>query len=40
MWVTRTAWDEGLDAELERTVREWVAREWPFHRPFWGDRPG
>jgi RimJ/RimL family protein N-acetyltransferase len=38
MWVTRQAWEEGLDAELERAVREWVEREWPFQRPFWGDR--
>jgi RimJ/RimL family protein N-acetyltransferase len=38
MWVTRRAWDEGLDAELERAVREWVEREWPFERPFWRDR--
>jgi RimJ/RimL family protein N-acetyltransferase len=38
MWVTRKAWEEGLDAELERTVREWVAREWPFQRPLWRDR--
>ena len=41
MWVTRQAWEEGLDAELERAVREWVERAWPFTRPFWRDRqPG
>ena len=38
MWVTRAAWDEGLDAELERAVREWVERDWPFERPFYRDR--
>ena len=38
MWVTQAAWNEGLDAELERTVREWVAREWPFPRPLFRDR--
>jgi RimJ/RimL family protein N-acetyltransferase len=38
MWVTRPAWEEGLDAELELAVREWVGRDWPFQRPFWGDR--
>jgi hypothetical protein len=38
MWVTRAAWEGGLDAELERTVREWVERDWPFERPFWRDR--
>ncbi|HEX7254343.1 MAG TPA: GNAT family N-acetyltransferase [Gaiellaceae bacterium] len=38
MWVTREAWNEGLDAEVERVVREWLALEWPFERPFWRDR--
>jgi RimJ/RimL family protein N-acetyltransferase len=38
LWVTRAAWEEGLDAELERTVREWIAREWPFQRPSWRER--
>jgi RimJ/RimL family protein N-acetyltransferase len=38
MWVTHQAWEEGLDGELERAVREWVAREWPFRRPYWRDR--
>lgn len=38
MWVTRRAWDEGVDAQLERRVREWVERDWPFERPFWRDR--
>lgn len=38
IWVTRQAWEEGLDSELERAVREWVALEWTFERPFWRDR--
>ena len=38
LWVTRPAWEEGLDAELERAVRDWVAREWPFERVDWHDR--
>jgi RimJ/RimL family protein N-acetyltransferase len=38
MWVTRQAWEEGLDAELERAVRDWVERDWPFQRPFWRER--
>jgi RimJ/RimL family protein N-acetyltransferase len=38
LWVTRRAWEEGLDAELEAAVREWVGAEWPFRRPFWRDR--
>jgi RimJ/RimL family protein N-acetyltransferase len=38
LWVTRGAWDEGLDAELEAAVRDWVDEEWPFRRPFWPGR--
>jgi RimJ/RimL family protein N-acetyltransferase len=38
MWVTAEAWGQGLDAELEQAVREWVEREWPFERAFWRDR--
>lgn len=38
MWVTRQAWEDRLDAELEAAVRAWVARDWPFERPFWRDR--
>jgi hypothetical protein len=38
MWVTRQAWEVGLDAELEGAVRDWVTRDWPFERPFWHDR--
>jgi len=38
LWVAQKAWEEGLDAELERVVRDWVGRDWPFERPFWRDR--
>jgi RimJ/RimL family protein N-acetyltransferase len=38
MWVTRSAWDEGLDPELERAVRAWTDREWPFARAFYRGR--
>jgi RimJ/RimL family protein N-acetyltransferase len=38
MWVTRAAWDEGLDPEVERAVREWVERDWPFERQLYRDR--
>jgi RimJ/RimL family protein N-acetyltransferase len=38
LWVTRRAWEEGLDAELEAAVRDWVDGKWPFRRPFWRDR--
>jgi Acetyltransferase (GNAT) domain len=38
LWVTSTAWKEGLDGELETAVREWVERDWPFERPNWRNR--
>jgi RimJ/RimL family protein N-acetyltransferase len=38
LWVTGKAWGEGLDGELEQTVRDWVERNWPFERVFWRDR--
>ncbi len=38
LWVTGKAWEQGLDAELEGAVREWVERDWPFERVFWRER--
>ena len=38
LWVRRDAWDEGLDPELERAVREWLAERWPFRSAVWPDR--
>lgn len=38
LWVRRDAWDAGLDPVLERAVREWIARDWPFDRVRWPDR--
>ena len=38
LWVTRPAWEAGLDGELERNVREWVASAWPFERVDWYER--
>ena len=32
-WVTAQAWEEGLDGELERAVRRWLAEASPFERP-------
>ena len=32
LWITRPAWDEGLDPELQRAVRDWIERDWPFER--------
>jgi hypothetical protein len=38
MWVRRSAWEDGLDPVLERAVRDWIAREWPFSDVEWADR--
>jgi hypothetical protein len=38
MWVRRSAWEDGLDPLLERAVREWTARDWPFTSVDWADR--
>jgi hypothetical protein len=38
MWVRRSAWEEGLDPELERAVRAWIEEEWPFERVLYRDR--
>lgn len=33
LWVRRSAWENGLDSELESAVRAWVVEAWPFERP-------
>jgi hypothetical protein len=38
LWVTREAWEQGLDSELEHAVRGWVDDAWPFERVDYGDR--
>jgi hypothetical protein len=38
MWVQRSAWEEGLDPELERAVRAWIEEAWPFERVLYRDR--
>ena len=38
MWVRRAAWEEGLDPVVESALRDWLAREWPFHEVDWGYR--
>jgi hypothetical protein len=30
LWVRKSEYDKGLDAELEKAVREWIGRDWPF----------
>lgn len=32
MWVTKGAYDEGLDEELYSAVRKWIQADWPFSR--------
>jgi hypothetical protein len=38
LWVRRDAWDAGLDAELEHTVRAWVDERWPFAKAVYPGR--
>lgn len=37
MWVRKDAFDRGMDPALERAVRQWVDRAWPFE---WVVYPG
>lgn len=30
LWVTKKAFDEGLDDRLLAAVRDWLAASWPF----------
>lgn len=39
LWVRHSLWHE-LDAELERTVREWIAGQWPFATAVYPGRDG
>ena len=38
MWVRADALAGGLDEELYRTVRAWIADSWPFASPAWPGR--
>ena len=38
LWVRSSAFEAGLDPELEGAVREWVATSWPFERVTFGQR--
>jgi hypothetical protein len=38
LWVRTDAYADGLDAELEAAVREWVATRWPFERVDFAER--
>jgi hypothetical protein len=38
LWVTKSAWEDGLDPVLEAAVRDWVATRWPFERVAFGER--
>jgi hypothetical protein len=30
MWVRQSAYDQGLDPVLFRTVKDWIEKDWPF----------
>jgi len=32
MWVRKSAFDEGLDPILEKTVKNWIKSSWPFQK--------
>jgi hypothetical protein len=34
-WVTQKAYDDGMYSKLYQTVKEWLAKEWPFKNPHW-----
>lgn len=36
-WVTQKEYDAGLYPELYKTIKEWLAKEWPFKMPFWSN---
>ena len=38
LWVRADALADGLDGELYRTVRAWIADAWPFSNPAWPGR--
>jgi hypothetical protein len=38
MWVREDVYLTGLDAKLEKAVREWIAYRWPFKRPRYPNR--
>lgn len=31
LWVRRSEYEKGLDARLEKTVRDWIQAVWPFN---------
>lgn len=32
MWVRKSAYDQGLDQELYRAVKDWISQKWPFKK--------
>jgi hypothetical protein len=40
LWVRASEVAGGLDAHLERAVRDWIARDWPFVEPRFPGREG
>jgi hypothetical protein len=38
LWVTREAWEQGLDPELEQAVRAWITETWPLERVEYPER--
>jgi len=38
LWVTKAEFDGGFDAALERDMRAWIAKAWPFGKVAWPGR--
>lgn len=36
-WVTQKAYDMGLYPELYKVLKDWLAKDWPFKKPFWSN---
>lgn len=37
-WVTQQAYNDGLYQELYTALKEWIAKEWPFKKPYWSNK--
>jgi len=36
-WVTQKAYDDGLYRQLYKTLKVWLAKQWPFKQPHWSN---
>jgi hypothetical protein len=38
MWVVKDQFDAGLEDQLYKDLKAWVAQAWPFQKPAWRGR--